>query len=193
MLWVVTGAIGSGKSEFAAELALTAGSEGIRLSCPPFPFPNRTDHSRTANERDGKFPWTSLEADESLARKLHAINMESNFFRAERRVVVVDSLSGWLRLMVRLKANRGSGMENWLDVGWHETIEAICGFEGKMIVVTEEPSAGLELSPVEQDFVYRLAAANRKLMASGATFYRMTAGMATEVKGYRLNRRDDKI
>ncbi|TVX98322.1 bifunctional adenosylcobinamide kinase/adenosylcobinamide-phosphate guanylyltransferase [Cohnella terricola] len=193
MLWVVTGAIGSGKSDFAVELALSAGSEGIRLSCPPFPFPNSTDHSRAAKERDGKFLWTSSEADESLAHKLHAINMESNIFRAERRVIVVDSLSGWLRLMYNPKADRGTDMEKWVDARWRETLEAICSFEGKIIIVTEEPSAGLDMPPIERDFVYRLAAANRKLMASGATFYRMTAGMATEVKGYRLKRRDDEI
>ncbi|BBI32194.1 bifunctional adenosylcobinamide kinase/adenosylcobinamide-phosphate guanylyltransferase [Cohnella abietis] len=187
MLWLITGGIGCGKSEFAHELALTVGREGIRLSCPPFPEGRtRTKHRDVDNEPH--FPWTYTDADETLANKLNAINMESNIFRADRRVIVMDSLSGWLRGLYEQIQEDTPEADNRIDRAWQEVLAAILSFEGKMIVITEEISAGLSMSLREQGYAYRLAAANRRLLEASTTLYRMTAGMATEVKGYRLKR-----
>jgi adenosylcobinamide kinase/adenosylcobinamide-phosphate guanylyltransferase len=201
MLWLVIGGIGCGKSAFADELALAVGREGIRLSCPSFPLgeppivPGETGESR--------FYKTRSEADETLPGKINAINLESNFFRAERRVVVVDSLSGWLRASFARSAGRevngaepgrgteidGAGIE---AVRWRETIDAILAFEGRIIVVTEEPAAGLNPSPGELEYARRLAEANRELLQASRSVYRMTAGMAMELKGYRMKERSSR-
>ncbi|OXS53890.1 hypothetical protein B1A99_28755 [Cohnella sp. CIP 111063] len=213
MLWLVIGGIGCGKSAFADELGLAVGREGIRLSCPSFPLgeppivPGETGESR--------FYKTRSEADETLPGKINAINLESNFFRAERRVVVVDSLSGWLRASFARSAGRGKGVgfkaEQTTEVNgaepgrgteidgagieavrWRETIDAILAFEGRIIVVTEEPAAGLNPSPGELEYARRLAEANRELLQASRSVYRMTAGMAMELKGYRMKERSSR-
>lgn len=189
MLWLVTGGIGSGKSAFADELAYAVGREGIRLSCPP--FPKRYAPDRQVNEGiHAPFPWTNSDADETLAHKLNAINLESNIFRADRRVLVVDSLSGWLRGVFHRIEEDLPDADARIDAAWQEVLAAILSFEGKIIVVTEDISAGLSMSLREQAYAYRIASANRMLLEASTILYRMTAGMATEVKGYRLKRED---
>ncbi|RED63851.1 bifunctional adenosylcobinamide kinase/adenosylcobinamide-phosphate guanylyltransferase [Cohnella lupini] len=188
MLWLITGGIGSGKTEFANELARSLGREGIVLACPPFPDRPLSEQRQAEWANDPEFPWTHSDADETLAHKLTAINMESNIFRADRRVLVVDSLSGWLRGLYMRMENTLTDDEAAVDGVWHEALAAILSYEGKMIVVTEEPANGLSINRREQGYAYRLAAANRVLLEASACLYRMTAGMATEVKGYRLKR-----
>jgi len=217
MLWLVFGGIGCGKSVFADELALAVGREGIRLSCPSFPLGETLIPGETGESR---FYKTRSEADETLPGKINAINLESNFFRAERRVVVVDSLSGWLRASFTRSAGRGTEIdgvrmkvEQMTEVDaagfelsrrmesdgagieaarWRETLDAILAFEGRMIVVTEEPAAGLNPSPEELEYARRLSEANRELLQASHSVYRMTAGMAMELKGYRLKGRGNR-
>ncbi|QMV43469.1 bifunctional adenosylcobinamide kinase/adenosylcobinamide-phosphate guanylyltransferase [Cohnella cholangitidis] len=191
MRWLITGGIGAGKSAFAEELAMTVGHEGIWLSCPPFPDRASGYGPGPMEERKGirsVFPWTYSDADETLANKLNAINLESNFFRADRRVIVVDGLSGWLRGLYRRVEPESPNADDRIDEEWQAVLAAILSFEGKVIVVTEEAASGLSMSPRDTEYAYRLAAANRALLDGSAILYRMTAGMATEVKGYRLKR-----
>ncbi|QJD87565.1 bifunctional adenosylcobinamide kinase/adenosylcobinamide-phosphate guanylyltransferase [Cohnella herbarum] len=195
MLWLITGGIGSGKSAFADELAYVVGREGIRLSCPPFPemlieaaIKGTDMDTEMGSDIRPDFPWTRSDADETLAKKLNAINLDSNFYRADRRVVVIDSLSGWLRGVYRRIEAQLPEAEERIEAEWREALEAILAFQGRVIVVTEELSAGLSMNVREQGYAYRLANANRKLMESSEIVYRMTAGMATELKGYRLKR-----
>ncbi|XID93252.1 bifunctional adenosylcobinamide kinase/adenosylcobinamide-phosphate guanylyltransferase [Paenibacillaceae bacterium WGS1546] len=188
MLWLVTGGIAGGKSAFAAELARRLGKEGIRLYCPPFPERGVVSGDAAPKEPDGDFLWTSSDADGALARKIHRINTDSNFFRAERRVLVLDSLSGWLRGLYRRAEQDGHGQGETLDGLWRETLEALLSFEGKVIVVTEEPLAGLALDERTMEYAYRLAEANRLLAETAVAVYRLTFGTATEVKGYRVER-----
>ncbi|MFC4599625.1 bifunctional adenosylcobinamide kinase/adenosylcobinamide-phosphate guanylyltransferase [Cohnella hongkongensis] len=190
MLWFVIGGVGSGKSAFADELAIAVGREGFRLSCPSFP---NGEASKLSPAEEG-FYRTSLEADETLPTKIHAINMESNFFRAERRVVVIDSLAGWLRASFARLEKRGTeadpaGKEAAM---WGAAIDAILAFEGKIVVVSEEPAAGLSPSAREIEYARRLAEANRVLLRASHAVYRLTAGMAVELKGYRLKGRNDR-
>ncbi|WP_239614898.1 bifunctional adenosylcobinamide kinase/adenosylcobinamide-phosphate guanylyltransferase [Cohnella mopanensis] len=189
MLWLITGGIGTGKTAFADELANTVGHEGIWLSCPPFPE-DQVNAKKLGESGYSEFLWTYSDADEALANKLNAINLESNFFRADRRVIVIDSLSGWLRgLYGRVEPDAANAGDR-IDAEWQEVMAAILSFEGKVIIVTEDTLSGLSMSSREREFSYRLAAANRVLLDAGTTLYRMTAGMATEVKGYRLKRRN---
>jgi adenosylcobinamide kinase/adenosylcobinamide-phosphate guanylyltransferase len=186
MLWLITGGIGCGKSEFAADLALSLGREAIRLSCPS--FPNYSALEQREEEDHANFSWTHSDADEALANKLNAINLESNIFRADRRVIVIDSLSGWLRgLFLRIHTETPES-EAQIEAEWQEVLKSILCYHGQMVVITEDIAAGLSTSSRELAFMYKLAAANRLLLKASHTIYRMTAGMATEVKGYRLIR-----
>lgn len=192
MLWLITGGVGSGKSGFAAKLALSVGREGIYLTCPP--YPRRRTFERPADaapETEENFVWATADADETLAAMLHNINVESNIFRAERRVLVIDSLSGWLRGVVNRA--RPEGKRNGLslaEAAFDEVMSEIMSFQGKMIVVSEEPAAGLTLKSWERWFAYKLADANRRLSEESRVYYRLAAGVAMEVKGYRVERED---
>lgn len=188
MLWTVTGGIGSGKSAFAEELARTVGHEGIRLCCSPFPEIDSSPNGIDGLEEGSAFPWTDTEADESFAIKLNAINLESNIFRADRRVILIDSLSGLLRLLYFRFDERRSDADEKIEEAWAEALEAIFAFEGKLIVVTEEVFGGLSMNSRELSYARRLTGANRRLMEASKITYRMTSGMASEVKGYRMNR-----
>ncbi|WP_373229072.1 bifunctional adenosylcobinamide kinase/adenosylcobinamide-phosphate guanylyltransferase [Cohnella sp.] len=187
MLWLVTGGVGCGKSAFAEELAFTLGREGIKLFCPPFPALNILDPLK-GSELRADFTWTYSDADAFLADKLNAINLESNVFRADRRVLVVDSLSGMLRLIIQDTALDIVDGEARIDALWQEVLTSILSFQGKIIVVTEETSAGLFLNSREQWYTFKLAAVNRILSEASSSQYRLTAGVATEVKGYRVKR-----
>ncbi|WP_147423848.1 bifunctional adenosylcobinamide kinase/adenosylcobinamide-phosphate guanylyltransferase [Cohnella endophytica] len=188
MLWTITGGIGSGKSVFAEELARTVGHEGIRLSCSPFPGnENRTDSLACSSRNDASFLWAESDADDMLANKLNSINLESNIFRADRRVLLLDSLSGWLRGLYYRIDDRQPEAEDRIEAAWEQALKAIFSFEGKLIVVTEEAFGGLSVSARELSYARRLSKANRRLTEESKVFYRMTSGMATEVKGYRIN------
>jgi len=183
VLWLITGALGSGKSAFAHELAASLGREGVLLGCPPFPDGGNAE-SGPPKSRNERFAWSYSRADASLPAKIDAVNLESNLFRSERRILVLDSLSGWLRGLFETEAHAARSPEEACS----ETVSALLGFEGKAIVVTEEAAAGLAIGARERQYAYLLAAANRSLLEASACAYRMTAGMATEVKGYRLKR-----
>lgn len=187
MLWLITGGVGCGKSAFAEELAFTHGREGIKLSCPPFPALNRLDNSESS-KLQVDFNWTYSDAGSNLADKLKAINMESNVFRADRRVLVIDSLSGVLRRVIQDTPSDSSDAEVYIDVIWNELLSSILTFQGKIIVVTEETSAGFSLDLREQWYTYKLAAVNRVLSEASSNQYRLTAGVATEIRGYRVKR-----
>lgn len=187
MLWLITGGVGSGKSAFAEELAFTLGREGIKLGCSSFPALSRKVPTNR-NELCADFNWTYLDADEALADKLTAINLESNVFRADRRVLVIDSLSGLLRRIIQSAAEESPDDELHIDAIWQEMLSSILSFQGKMIIVTEETAAGFSLNLREQWYIYKLAVSNRVLSEASRIQYRLTAGVATEVKGYRVKR-----
>ncbi|WP_268747738.1 bifunctional adenosylcobinamide kinase/adenosylcobinamide-phosphate guanylyltransferase [Cohnella kolymensis] len=102
---------------------------------------------------------------------------------------MVDSISGWLRALVS-KAQPGNlrAVQPQVEAAWAEVLDAVLSFQGKMIVVTEDASAGLSLGSWEQWYTYKVADANRTLAEASHTFYRVNAGVAAEVKGYRVKR-----
>jgi adenosyl cobinamide kinase/adenosyl cobinamide phosphate guanylyltransferase len=201
VLIVVTGGIGSGKSQFAAETARTIGREAIAAVCPA--FPDEAGLTETRREAEGSFSWLWIPADAELAGNIDKINRESNFFRADRRVLVVDSLSGWLRQAVHAAAFQGADF----DAGGRSAVrfaeaaerceaalrgltEALLAYEGNRVVVTEEACGGLVRDPWERWYVRQLADTNRRLFDAADAVYRLTAGRAAELKGKRLKRRD---
>lgn len=190
MLVVVTGGIGCGKSAYAEKWALSLGREAIRLECPTLPT-EIGDNGFDPPATIPGFVWRRYPADATLASKLNEINLESNVFRAESRVVLIDSLSGWLRAHVynAVKANHlWHEARPALDQDWQRFMEALFTFQGKVIVITEETTATLAFDPWESWYIGRLAETNRKLAEVSHAMYRMTAGIAVEIKGRRTKR-----
>lgn len=192
MLLLIVGGIASGKSAYAEQWAATLGREAIRLSCPSYPDDNRLNRSSGISDAS-VFSWIEMPADERISATLHRINRESNVFRADRRVLVLDSLSGWLRGQARRARSAGrepADMNPDEPGSLRELVEALLLYEGKRIVVTEEAAIGLAEDPWERWYAAELAAAVRRLSEESHTLYRVTAGLAAEVKGYRVKRRN---
>lgn len=201
MLWLIIGGIASGKSLFAERLAASVGRAGIRMhdlhGCPASETGASGEVSARAGEKRSRdkdgFAWLRTEADASLASKLRAVNRESNPFRSDR-VVVVDSLSGWLRDRFSDAAPAGTAppepIPPSVDLALEELMGELLSFQGKLIVVSEEPALGLFRDAWTEGYAYRLAGAQRRLSERSRKTYRLTAGIASEVKGYRVARED---
>lgn len=201
MLLLVTGGTGSGKSAYARRLAESLGREAIGFTCPAWPLPGdgRTDDATAPSDTpaaralaDAKhtagrrgFAWTQLPADDDCAQALKRVNLDSNPYRAERRALVLDSLSGWLRHRV-LAALPGEGDEGQAAAATGELLGALLEFEGIVIVVTEEAAAGLVPDPRERTYMKLLAESNRRLAAASHTIYRLSFGFAEAIRGERI-------
>jgi adenosylcobinamide kinase / adenosylcobinamide-phosphate guanylyltransferase len=194
VLLLIIGGIGSGKSAYAVQWARSLGREAIRFSCPP--FPNGGGRIPLFPEHDGSgFAWKEMSADAAMAANLNIINHESNIFRADRRVLIVDSLSGWLRGSVQRAKQSGlepAALGGRGEGSPRELLDALLSFQGKRIVVTEEAAAGLADDPWERWFASELALAVRMLADESHALYRITAGWASEVKGHRVKRGNTK-
>lgn len=198
MLWLIIGGIASGKSLFAERLAESVGRAGIRMHDLHGPASRRQVAAKAGSAEEtpsrdkNGFAWLRTEADASLASKLRAVNRESNPFRADR-VVVVDSLSGWLRARFMDAAAAGmptDAIPAGIDPAFEELLDELLAFQGKLIVVSEEPSLGLFRDAWTEAYAYRLAGAQRRLSERSRKTYRLIAGIATEVKGYRVAREE---
>lgn len=191
MLLLVTGGTGSGKSAYAGALAESLAREAILFSCPAWPpLVGEPDEGRTAppeRERGRRgFQWSCLPADADCAQALNRVNLDSNPYRAERRALVLDSLSGWLRHRV-LEASPAGGAEGAEpEASVSALLDALLGFQGFVIVVSEEAAAGWAGDVREREYIRLLAGANRRLAEAAHTIYRLSFGFAAAIRGDRL-------
>ncbi|MBB6669705.1 bifunctional adenosylcobinamide kinase/adenosylcobinamide-phosphate guanylyltransferase [Cohnella nanjingensis] len=211
MLLVVTGGIGCGKSAYAETLAESHGREAIRLACPAWPLETKGADKQAAFAPEPEdpgpygFAWSRLYADDRLSGHLNRINRSSNPFRADRRVVLMDSLSGWLRQLIadaragsercdlRVSAEGGDPLSRCrpgLEAAFRDVLGALLGFQGTRVVVTEDTIAGLASDPWERLYIGLLCEANRRLSEQAHGIYRLTSGLAAEVRGERVKRRN---
>lgn len=190
MLLLIIGGVGSGKSAYAMKWARSLGRESIRFSCPPFPIDgNRLDYEE--DSLSAGLAWKELAADSAMASSIDRINRESNVYLADRRVLVVDSLSGWFRAAIghaKAAGQEPHALERPGEGTIRELLEALLAYQGKRIVVAEEPYCGLCHDPWERLYAVELARAVRILAEESHAVYRLTAGMASEVKGHRVKR-----
>jgi adenosylcobinamide kinase/adenosylcobinamide-phosphate guanylyltransferase len=193
MLWIVTGGIGSGKSAFAEAWAAAHGREAIKLACPPWPGACGAGEEGEAAGSANRGRRTLLPADRALAERLNRINLLSNPFRASDRVVIVDSLSGWLRQAVEeIRSVSPEETEETfrlrtakLEAALREVVGALLGFEGRLLVVTEDTPGGLARDPWERWYLRELSSANRRLSDACDGLHHLVAGVATELKSPR--------
>ncbi|MBB6633718.1 bifunctional adenosylcobinamide kinase/adenosylcobinamide-phosphate guanylyltransferase [Cohnella thailandensis] len=216
MLWMVTGGVGCGKSAYAEKWATTLGREAILLSCPAWPNGRDGDPDARGSvppkPEGDKISWMSWKADDKLSERLDQINLKSNPFRADSRVIVLDSLSGWLRKAIYEarkepvlaapadppKRGRRRKLPETEEVfklrtdkvgkEFRRVVDALLRYHGRRIIVTEQPSLGLEADPWERWFAGELAAANRRLAERSTELRLLVSGVAMEIGSARTKR-----
>lgn len=89
MIIGVTGGNGSGKTSFALYYATTYGREGFYVITRGTPLLDDLP-------APPHFTWQMIDTKYALPDVLHRINEQSNMYRADRRVLVVDSVTSHL-------------------------------------------------------------------------------------------------
>lgn len=189
MIIGITGGHGSGKTSFALSYAAGFGREGLYLSTLHTSLPDGMPDSSRCR-------WQHLQAGEELPGLLHRINEESNLFRAERRVVVVDSVTSYLAgVHAQLWKKRPEGDNEEYDAIYIEEIaaarkllqEALFAFQGKLFLITNDPPAYTPFTdPKEQSYIIEHAALNRELARRSHQWFRLESGMPEEVSARRF-------
>lgn len=182
MLMMVTGGIGSGKTDFALRYAAGLGREGIYIA-------TREPNGEAERSAPNGFLWKVMHAGLELPHVIDQINRESNIYRAQRRVVVVDSIASWLyeeyRHLSRIHA-LVSTLEAELSARAEAMIEAVMSFQGMIVIVSNELYGGWDDPlPEKSAFFHTAAAVNRRLAAECAELFLLTSGIPVELKRMR--------
>ncbi|QOS77831.1 bifunctional adenosylcobinamide kinase/adenosylcobinamide-phosphate guanylyltransferase [Paenibacillus sp. JNUCC31] len=178
MLITVTGGIGSGKTRFALGYAARISREGIYLSTG--------DHDPVIPELPSAH-YRAIQAGngQHLTEVLHQINRESNLFLADKRIVIVDSLTAWMAAGFRASDD--------LDHQRLETqllLDALLSYQGKLLVITNEMHGSLYPSEEERIFAARMASVNRALQKHSEQMYILVSGLAVDLKAQKMRYED---
>lgn len=181
MIIGVTGHTGSGKTTFLLGYAMSLGREGIILTAGV----DQAVLKEQLPERNG-FTWKVIETDIELPAILDRINRESNIFRADRRVIVIKSISGYLAACHRILAARGTGIaayEERMDEYRSELEKAIISFQGKVCIVSNEPASLTPfMSDMECCYHKQLALFNLHMAEHSHVWYWVSSGRAVELR-----------
>lgn len=183
MIISITGGIRSGKTSFALHYAATFGWEGIYI----------TTHG--ASLPDGlptlpHFTWQTITAQYTLPEVLHRINKQSNLYRADQRVLVVDSVTSYLfathEQIVEGNKNKCelklAEYTKWLTEVRMSLQEALFTFQDKLFVITNELSGFTPFTdPFEIEYVVQHSALNRELVKQSAKSFYMISGRPKEM------------
>lgn len=189
MIIGITGGHGSGKTSFALSYAVGFGREGLYLTTSHTILPDGMPDSPRCR-------WQHLSAGEELPGILHRINEESNLFRAERRVVVVDSATSYLAgVHAQLWKKRPDVANQDDDAIYREEIaaarkrlqDALLAFQGKLFLITNDPPAYTPFTdPKERSYIIEHAALNREMARRSYQWFRLEAGVPEEVSSRRF-------
>lgn len=181
MIIGATGHTGSGKTTFLLDYAMSLGREGILLTTGINPevimpkLPNRMG-----------FKWEVVDTTLDLPSILNRINWESNIFRADRRVIVIKDISGYLTACHHSLADETAGIEEYeerMNRYRMELEDAIIAFQGKVCVVSNEPSSLTPfMSDRERCFHKQLAAFNLHMAEHSHAWYWLSSGRAVEMR-----------
>ncbi len=184
MIVTVTGGARSGKSTFAEKYAARLGAEGIYVATAQiYDDEMRRRIDLHADRRvSSSFPWITVEQPYDVAELLKQINRESNLFRAERRVVLIDCLTLWLsNWLLRLES------EPEPEAAVMGKIEELCGalkdFQGTVLLVTNEVGYGIvpeyKLGRMFRDLS---GVMNQRAAAISKQVFLVTMGIPVELK-----------
>ncbi|WP_232278780.1 bifunctional adenosylcobinamide kinase/adenosylcobinamide-phosphate guanylyltransferase [Paenibacillus sp. 481] len=181
----IIGSTGSGKTSFALHYASTFGREGLYV------ITNRTIVPEALPEVS-LMSWKTVETDHLLPSMLHRINNGSNLFRADRRVLVIDSLSSyfisWHEALLEEQGEcDSSAYAEHVATARLALEEAILSFQGKLFLITNEaPLITPFMSKQEQSFARELAKLNAVVLRRCDQLFRMTAGIPQELTSLRF-------
>ncbi|WP_166242200.1 bifunctional adenosylcobinamide kinase/adenosylcobinamide-phosphate guanylyltransferase [Paenibacillus turpanensis] len=184
MVVLVTGGARSGKSSFAEKYAAKLGSEGIYVATAQA-YDEEMQHRialHAKRRNEAGFPWLTVEKPFELAELLQQINKESNLFRFEKRVILVDCMTLWL--------------SNWLLRFEHEEqceeavmqkIERMCevlrDYQGPVVLVTNEVGYGIVPEyKLGRRFRDLSGWMNQRLASISKEVFLVTAGIPIELK-----------
>ncbi|WP_028546057.1 hypothetical protein [Paenibacillus taiwanensis] len=182
MIIGVTGHVGSGKTSFMLRYASSFGREGLFVVAGLNVVP--------AMEGATSFRWQVIDVlgakGKLLPAVLDRINCEANIFRADRRVLVVDSITGYFAACHQQLLAHDLVTEEVYKQGLEEyrlqLERAIFSYQGNLFIISAEPA---ELTPFmsanERVYHEQLGAFNRAVGLKCHQWFKMTAGMAVDV------------
>ncbi|MCE5172012.1 bifunctional adenosylcobinamide kinase/adenosylcobinamide-phosphate guanylyltransferase [Paenibacillus profundus] len=186
MIIGVTGSAGNGKTPFALKYAATFGREGLYVVTHDTPLP-------AAMPAPPHFTWKTIHTEFALPAVLHRINEESNLYRADRRVLVIDSLTSYLcaahqRFMEEHDGSIDDGDYMELMTAAREELQnALLSFQGKVFVITNEPPGYTPFTdPKERCYITQHAALNLELARRSHQWFRLNAGIPEELSARRF-------
>lgn len=179
---MITGGIGSGKSSFALRYATGFGREGIRIVTLR---PGNNDEQ----PMPASIPWQIIETEQSMPEVLNLLNLKSNPFRADRRVIVADSLAMDLYRVIEAVSQameEESSLERYLSECVDEIVNAVTSYQGMLFVITNELNSWDEKIVWKRLFYKWLAIMNRRIAAKSDQVFLLTAGIAVEITSKRV-------
>lgn len=179
MIIGVTGHVNSGKTSFILRYAMSFGREGIVIAV------GEAAHAVPLPESD-IFRWKCLDSNIDLPRLLNRINRESNIFRADRRVVVVRSVSKYLDACHAQLIHEGVSIDIYKErmFSYRKQLQqAIQAFQGQLFMITNEPASLTPfMSEQERCYHMELAAINRAIAVWSHKWLYMSAGRMLELR-----------
>ncbi|MDP4095503.1 bifunctional adenosylcobinamide kinase/adenosylcobinamide-phosphate guanylyltransferase [Paenibacillus sp. P96] len=179
MLIMVTGGLGTGKTRFALSMAARLAREGIYISSP-----GRTAAVGIPAEGlvlPSSYHRISTDREMPLPNVLEHLNMESNIFRADRRMVIVDSVTGWIG------SEFGTGPlepadRRRLEVKAERLSDKLLSYQGMLLVITNELSPMLYPSEEEALFARLVTRLNMEIAERADRVYHLISGLPVELK-----------
>jgi adenosyl cobinamide kinase/adenosyl cobinamide phosphate guanylyltransferase len=174
---MVTGGFGTGKTRFALSIAARLAREGIYISAPG----QLADGASGVPELPPSYHRISVDEEMPLPNVLEHLNLESNVFRADRRIIIVDSVTGWL------SGEFGSGPlqqaeRRRLELKAERLSDKLLNYQGMLLVITNEVYPMLHPGEKEALFGRLISRLNMEMAARADKVFRLTAGLAVELK-----------
>ncbi|WP_334073735.1 bifunctional adenosylcobinamide kinase/adenosylcobinamide-phosphate guanylyltransferase [Paenibacillus sp. A14] len=183
MIVTVTGGARSGKSSFAERWCMKHAPSGWYVAtAQAFDEEMRLRIGRHRLQReDSRYPWTTLEEPLRLAGLLKELPERAGF--STDACVLVDCLTLWLSNILLAAEAEGRSTETALLTEISRLREAVAGFPGTIVLVTNEVGSGIvpeyPLGRLYRDYAGML---NQRMAEISDQVFWVTAGIPIELK-----------
>lgn len=175
---MVTGGVSSGKTQFALSYASTLAREGIFITKEEAkPLPETL-------KAPSKLRKIHMSSHQSLPDILDHINKESNLYLADRRIVIIDSLTSWM--LSEMKNCWNSADQLRLQAKIEQLKEVIFSYQGILLIITNEMQGVFHPSQDEERFITSMAECNRLIALKSDYVFLLSSGIATEISKNRI-------